>query len=698
MQQPIQIPNKLFSNPKHKPQFSVDVTFENAEVKMQTLTCADPQTTRALIALMDMYAVLGGAASHYGGPAAMAELLSALHAEMFFQSELQNVNWHELYHFVNDAGHCENGIYALRANYQVANLKLESLKKFRSIESVLTGHGESHLYPEGVFISNGPLGSAFPQSQGLAIGERLNGKMRTTITMISDGACMEGEAKEALAAIPGLAAKGLLAPYVLIISDNNTKLSGRIDFESFSMQPTFSSLEKLGWKVLFLENGNDLKACATSISNALKCAQKNPQVPVVIHAKTVKGIGTKKTAESASGGHGFPLKSPTELGAFLMEIYDGKPYPVFFNSWIHELIEIENKIKVNANQQAASQKNSVSEVDEKIQKGISQALIEAADKGLPVLSITSDLPGSTGVADFRKKFPKLSFDVGIAESNMVSTAAGLSKLGYIPVVDTFAQFGVTKGALPLTMASLSEAPMICIFSHTGFQDAADGASHQGLTYISMVSSIPHIDVFNLSCSKEAYQILSQVIDNYSQTLKRGLTPKTAVFFLGRENFPASYFKDQVEAANFTINQPTCLASIGASKNVTSKTWTLLTTGSSTYEGVKAVQALRANSKNLVQHFHVGSILNSKLDEVLDSIIKTEGRVLFVEDHQKVGGFSQICLHQLHELISQKNLNCLLLPKTLAVQAEFGQSAYTAAELYAKHRIDFNAILEVIEGN
>mgnify|MGYP000266993903 CR=1 FL=1 len=59
---------------------------------------------------------------------------------------------------------------------------------------------------------------------------------------------MEGEAREALAAIPGLAKRQQMGPFVLVISDNNTKLSGRIDKESFSMAPTFASLKDLGNK------------------------------------------------------------------------------------------------------------------------------------------------------------------------------------------------------------------------------------------------------------------------------------------------------------------------------------------------------------------------------------------------------------------------------------------------------------------
>ena len=219
---PLDKPLKLADTPKQDPTFARSVQLASGE----NGKFADPMATRALIALMDMNAVMGGAASHWGGPSAFAELMSATHGLMFHEAKKAGKPWHDLYLFVNDGGHCENGLYALKANCGFDSMKIEDLKKFRSIESRLTGHGESHLFPEGVLMSNGPLGSAVPQSQGLAYADALSGKKRVTITAITDGACMEGEAREALAAIPGLAANGKLAPYVLIISDNNTKLTG----------------------------------------------------------------------------------------------------------------------------------------------------------------------------------------------------------------------------------------------------------------------------------------------------------------------------------------------------------------------------------------------------------------------------------------------------------------------------------------
>jgi transketolase len=659
MLQPLKFSHKLAGNPSQRLQFATTIKHAG-----ESLDLADPRATRALVALMDMNAVLGGAASHYGGPAAFAELMSAAHALMFSQAQKQNKQWHELFHFVNDAGHCENGLYALKANYKMAGLDLNGLKGFRSIESKLTGHGESHLFPEGVYLSNGPLGSALPQSQGLALAEKLAGTNRTTITAISDGACMEGEAREALAAIPGLAKVGKLAPFVMVISDNNTKLSGRIDKESFSMQNSFKALVDLGWKIIEVPNGHDLAACYAAMEKAVTATQVNPSQPVAIHAKTIKGIGNSKTAESSSGGHGFPLKSPSELSVFVSEIYAGEKYPEVFDQWIAELIGLEKDYKAKA--------KIIGVPNDKIQAGVSAAMIKAVKGGLPVVSVTSDLPGSTGVAGFRKEFPALSFDVGVAESNMISVGAGLSKQGFIPVVDTFAQFGVTKGALPLTMASLSQAPMICIFSHTGFQDAADGASHQALSYLAMVSSIPHVKVYCLACAEEAEALVSQAFKEFAAARSTGKVPDTFVFFLGRENFPKTYG----HKSGYDLEKPQVYGD--------GTEGLIATTGSSVWQALQAQQILSENGKK-VSVIHFPRVNPPPVASVVSNFRNNKGPVVFVEDHQKLMGFGQVLTASLVQA------DVLVKPKHLAVAGEFGQSAYNAVELYAKHGIDAKSI-------
>src|SRR4051812_40402428 len=106
MIKPLKLKNKLAATPKQAPKYSQKVKDHNGS----DIVVADPRATRALVALMNQHATIGGAAAHWGGPAAFAEMMSALHGIMF---KNQNANWYEEYNFVNDAGHAENGIYAL---------------------------------------------------------------------------------------------------------------------------------------------------------------------------------------------------------------------------------------------------------------------------------------------------------------------------------------------------------------------------------------------------------------------------------------------------------------------------------------------------------------------------------------------------------------------------------------------------------
>ncbi len=661
----ISIKNQLASQPSKEPSFSVTLKSLSGE----TFHLVDPKATRALLACMNMEAVLGGAASHWGGPAAFAEIMSALYGLVFSEAQKENQKWYERFHLINDAGHCENGLYALKANYGMAGLNLEDLKKFRSVESFLTGHGESHLFPEGVYLSNGPLGSTVAQAQGLAMADKLLNRERMCIVTLSDGACMEGEVKESFAAIPGFAKKNQLNPFLLIISDNNTKLSGRIDQDSFSLEPTFKSLKSLGWDLEVVPKGNDLKSVFNALERALQKTWEQPQTPSALVVKTCKGFGVKSTMESSSGGHGFPLKKGKELKSFIEEIYEGQNIPSPILQWCEELTVKDKTIKNNSS-------------FVKVQSGVDKALTEKKQEGKPLVSISSDLYGSTGVGGFRKNFPESSFDVGVAEANMISVAVGFSKQGFIPVVDTFAQFAVTKGSLPLIMSALSQAPMIGIFSHVGFQDAADGASHQALSYIAKTFSLPHTEVYNLSCADEAYAFVSQAIEEFYNQRQSGKIPNSKIFFLGRETFPKR-LGDSLE--KYQLRKPQLLFQYEKGK----KPCLIVATGALVYEALQAAEQLKKQNQGVIV------INNSSISHPDISIISPwlkicEGRLLTVEDHQYRGGMSSLLISEL-----VRKGNPIKQLKSLCVQGEIGRSAYSAKALYQLFGLDSDSIVKAV---
>jgi transketolase len=657
---PMALAPRLAPAPTGKPKYAVTIKGTAG----QEVVLGDPRATRALVALMDVHAVNGGAACHWGGPAAFAEIMAAVHGVMF---ATKGRPWFEAYNFVNDAGHTENGIYALRANYGFDGMTFQDLRGFRGIKSKLTGHGESHLNPQGVLLSNGPLGSALPQAEGLAIADKVAGNDRVTICTVSDGASMEGEAKEAFAAIPGLASKGKVNPFVLIVSDNDTKLSGRITKDAFSMAPTFAAMAALGWNVIEVPLGHDLPAVYEAVEMGIKEAIVTPNRPVCLHVKTIKGYGVKSTEESASGGHGFPLNNGEKIIEFVDEIYGGAAnVPAEFANWAKELRDEWEMKEAKKKAAAASAAPAAPAVKkDKVQAGLAKACIKAAQAGYPVFSISADVQGSTGISTFQKALPGRFIEVGIAEANMVSVGAGFAKVGFIPVVDTFGQFGVTKGNLPLTMAALSQAPVIAMFSHVGFQDAADGASHQATTYFAATSPIPHTTIISPSCSDEAESLMYQAIERYAADRKAGKDGESYIFFVGRENYPLSW----VEGATYPWGRAEVLRK--------GKDITLIGCGPLLSAAIEAGKKLAVDG---IEATVINNPFINKPDlETIGSAVKaTGGKLITIEDHQAINGMGAQVSHALSEAGIQHTI------KTLAVHGEFGQSAYLASELYAKH--------------
>jgi transketolase len=665
---PLPLKSKLGATPTQPPKYSVKV--KNAQG--QEVVLADPRADRALVALMDMCAVNGGAASHWGGPAAFAEIISAIHGVMF---AVKDRPWHEAYNFVNDAGHCENGIYALRANYGFDGMTFQDLKGFRGIKSKFTGHGESHLNPEGVLLSNGPLGSALPQAQGLALADKVRKNDRLTLCTVSDGASMEGEAKEAFAAIPGLAAKDRLNPFIMVVSDNDTKLSGRISKDAFRMVPTFEAMSALGWNVIKIANGNDLQEVYLALENALQQARANPHVPVCLWAKTVKGFGVRSTVESASGGHGFPLANAEKIIDFVNEIYFGpQEIPAELADWARSLHSEWEQKEAAKKAKAQSAPAAPAVKKEKIQAGLAKGAVRAAQEGFPVYSVSADVEGSTGISFFQKSFPDRFVEVGVAEANMISTGAGLSKSGFIPIVDTFGQFGVTKGNLPLTMAALSQAPVIAIFSHVGFQDAADGASHEATTYFAALSAIPHTVVVACSCADEAEALMYEAIKRTAREREKGHHGETIVFFVGRENYPLHW----QENAKYQWGNAEVLAS--------GTDVVILACGPLVGRAIDAGKQLK--EQNISATVIANPFINRvDLKTIGPAVEKCAGRVVTIEDHQVVCGMGTQVSHALAQAGIVHRM------KSLGIKGEFGQSAYVAEDLYQKHGLTAAKIIE-----
>jgi transketolase len=380
--------------------------------------------------------------------------------------------------------------------------------------------------------------------------------------------------------------------------------------------------------------------------------------------------------EAAAGGHGFPLSNAENILDFFNEIYFGAPeIPKALSDWAADLHAAWEKKEAEKKARAASAPPAAPAVKkEKIQAGLAKGAVRAAQEGLPVYSISADLAGSTGMSFFQKSFPERFMEVGVAEANLVSTGAGFAKAGFIPIVDTFGQFGVTKGNLPLTMAALSQAPVIAVFSHVGFQDAADGASHEALTYFAAVSAIPHTVVIACSCSNEAETLMYEAIKRLAREREEGHTGESVIFFVGRENYPLHW----LENAKYEWGKADVLA--------TGSDVVILACGPLVGRAIDAGNELKKQgiSAAVITNPFVNRVDVKTIGPVVE---QCGGRVVTIEDHQVICGMGAQVSHALSLAGVRHTM------KTLAVEGEFGRSAYVAEDLYKAYGLTGARIVE-----
>jgi len=124
-----------------------------------------------------------------------------------------------------------------------------------------------------------------------------------------------------------------------------------------------------------------------------------------------------------------------------------------------------------------------------------KALVKLGEKNKKIVVLDADLSKSTKTADFAKVFPERFFNVGIAEQNMMGTAAGLAATGKIPFVSSFAMFATGRAFEQIrNTIAYSRLNVKIAASHAGITVGEDGSSHQTVEDISLMRSIPNMTV------------------------------------------------------------------------------------------------------------------------------------------------------------------------------------------------------------
>jgi transketolase len=166
---------------------------------------------------------------------------------------------------------------------------------------------------------------------------------------------------------------------------------------------------------------------------------------------------------------------------------------------------------------------------EPTRKGYGEGRVELGGSDERVVVLTADLAGSTTASKFQEKFPGRFVEVGIAEQNMMGVAAGLSLMGKIPFVSSYAVFSPGRSWDQLRVSvCYSQANVKVAGAHTGISVGPDGATHQALEDIAITRVLPNLTVV-VPC--DSLETKKASLKNAWESLNRVLPASASVRFL-----------------------------------------------------------------------------------------------------------------------------------------------------------------------
>lgn len=257
-------------------------------------------------------------------------------------------------------------------------------------------------------------------------------------------------------------------------------------------------------------------------------------------------------------------------------------------------------------------------MDENIKKATRQsygeALLELGKENKNIVVFDADLSTATKTNIFAKEFPERFYDMGIAEQNMISTAAGMSTCGKIPYASTFAVFAAGR-AYDQIRNSVCYPKLnvkICA-THAGVTVGEDGATHQMIEDISLMRTLPNMTVLSTSDDVQTKWAVKEISKINGPIYLR----------LSRLATPIIYGENQ----KFEIGKA---VQIGEGTDAT-----IFATGVTVSEAIKAQEILE-NKGIKVRVVDIHTVKPIDKDMVIKCAKETK-KLISVEDHNVIGG-------------------------------------------------------------
>lgn len=324
--------------------------------------------------------------------------------------------------------------------------------------------------------------------------------------------------------------------------------------------------------------------------------------------------------------------------------------------------------------------------------GFGRGLYDLGQENKNIVAICADLTESMQMEKFKNNFPERFFQMGIAEQNMASVASGMSAMGLIPFIGSYAMFNPGRNWEQIrTNICYNNKKVIIVGGHAGLSVGPDGGTHQALEDIAIMRSLPNLNIFYPCDSLESYYMtkLSSHIDG---PVYLRLAREKSPIVLDYES--ESLIKDEKQILNDIINFKNI--HIYNNNRHEGKTLAIITCGPIVTEVLKACERLNREYKSLPVNINVynlnilkfsNKVLQYKLEQKIIHILNSAHNILTVEEHQIVGGLGST----IAEISAE---HCPKHLKRLGVQNRFGQSG-TQTQLYKEYNIDSEYIMHEI---
>jgi transketolase len=303
-----------------------------------------------------------------------------------------------------------------------------------------------------------------------------------------------------------------------------------------------------------------------------------------------------------------------------------------------------------------------------------EALAKLGEEHSEIVVLEADLAKSTKTELFMKKFPERFFEMGIAEANMIGTAAGLAFAGKIPFCASFACFLTGRYDTIRLSVAYAGANVRLVGTHAGVGIGDDGHSQMGIEDVALMRALPTMGVFQPMDAKETEHIMEYLVKGWKGPAYLRLT---------RQDLPDLY----PEGAQFKpgklmeiVPHASPIGSGGQKKVV------CVATGAGVGEAVQASKLLAAQGISMsVWNAHS---LKPFDDEQTLKIAQGASLFITVEDHSVIGGLGSCVAEALAKTSAHPKL------MKLGVQDQFGESG-EPFELYEKHGISAGAIARTV---